>query len=247
VTVTGKPTAPAITSVANAGGYETNIASATWVAIFGTNLSNLPNPYTWQSNDFVNSALPTSLQGVSVTINGIAAYVYYLSSGQINVLAPDDSATGMVPVVVTVAGQPSNTFMVQKNAFSPAFLTADNVHIVAQHLDYSLLGPPGLYPGGAATTPAKAGETIILYGVGFGPTNPVAPTGQIVPGGEHLVNPVTMTIGGIAVTPQFAGLSGSGLYQFNVTVPTGVASGDVPVSATIGNYTTQSTAVITVQ
>jgi uncharacterized protein (TIGR03437 family) len=244
VTVTGTPAAPVITSVANAGGYETNIASATWVAIFGTNLSQLPAPYTWQYNDFVKNALPTSIQGVSVTINGIAAYVYYISSTQINVLAPDDSTIGSVPVVVTVAGQASNSFTVQKNAFSPAFLTFDNTNIVAQHLNYSLLAPPSLYPN---ATPAAPGEEIVLYGVGFGPTNPAAPTGQIVSASEPLANPVTMTIGGIAVTPVFAGLSASGLYQFNVTVPAGLASGDASVSATIGGYTTQTGAVITVQ
>jgi len=242
VTVTGKPPAPVITGVANAGGYETNIASATFVAIFGTNLSQIK--YTWQSNDFVKNALPTSIQGVSVTINGIAAYVDYISSTQINVLAPDDSATGSVPVVVTVAGQASNSFMVQKNAFSPAFLTFDNTHIAAEHLNYSLLAPSSLYPN---ATPAAPGEEIILYGVGFGPTTPASPTGQIVSTGEPLANPVTMTIGGIAVTPAFAGLSASGLYQFNVTVPSSLASGDAPVSATIGGVTTQTGAVITVQ
>jgi len=242
VTVTGTPPAPAITGVANAGGYETNIASATYVAIAGTNLSQLK--YTWQSNDFVKGVLPTSIQGVSVTINGIAAYVEYIGPTQINVLAPDDPATGSVPVVVTVAGQASNSFMVQKNAFSPAFLTFDNTHVAAQHLNYSLLAPPSLYPN---ATPATPGEEIILYGVGFGPTDPVAPTEQIVPGGEPLANPVTMTIGSFAVTPIFAGLSASGLYQFNVTVPSGLASGDFPVSATIGGFTTQTGAVITVQ
>jgi uncharacterized protein (TIGR03437 family) len=242
VTVTGTPPAPVITGVANAGGYETNIASAAWVSIFGTNLSQFK--YTWQSNDFVKGALPTSIQGVSVTINGIAAYVEYISPAQINVLAPDDPATGSVPVVVTVAGQASNSFMAQKNAFSPAFLTFDNTHIAAEHLNYSLLAPPSLYPNATAAAP---GETILLYGVGFGATDPAAPTGQTVAGGEPLTNTVTMTIGGIAVTPSFAGLSASGLYQFNVTVPTGLASGDNPVSATIGGFTTQTGAVITVQ
>ncbi|HUB82135.1 MAG TPA: IPT/TIG domain-containing protein [Bryobacteraceae bacterium] len=241
VTVTGTPPAPAIAGVANAGGYQTNIASATYVAIFGTNLSQLT--YTWQANDFVNSALPTQIQGVSVTINGIAAYVYYVSSKQINVLAPDDPTTGMVPLVVTVAGQPSNSFMVEKNAVSPAFLTFDNTHIAAQHLNYSLLAPTSLY---ASATPAAPGETIILYGVGFGPTSPSVPAGQIPAGGEPLTNTVSMTIGGVPVTPSFAGLSAPGLYQFNVTVPAGLSAGDTPVVATVNGTSTQTGAVITI-
>jgi len=241
VAVTGTPPAPVIAGVGNAGGGEANIASATWISIYGTNLSQLT--YTWQANDFIGSALPPQIQGVSVTINGIAAYVDFVSSTQINVLAPDDSATGMVPVVVTVAGQQSNSFMVQKNAVSPAFLMfSDNAHVAAEHLDFSLLAPSGLY---ANATPAKPGETIILYAVGFGPTDPAVLTKQIPAGGETLTNAVTMTIGGVSVTPSFAGLSSTpGLYQFNVTLPPGLPAGDASVVATVSGVSTQTGAVV---
>ena len=246
LTVTGTPPTPVIEGISNAAVKLTNFASATWVSIFGTNLSQLAAPYIWQASDFVNGALPTSLHGVSVSINGIPAYIDYISPTQINVLAPDDAATGSVPVVVTVAGQPSVAFNVTKNPFSPAFLMFDTTHVAAEHLDYSLLGPPGVLPG-ATFTPAAAGETVILYGVGFGPTSPAAPTGQIVPGGETLVNTVTMAIGGVPVTPSFAGLSSSGLYQFNVQVPASLTTGDAVVTATIGGVTTQTGVVLTVK
>jgi uncharacterized protein (TIGR03437 family) len=244
--VTGNPPAPAITAVANAGGYETNIASATWVAIFGTNLSQITPSYAWQAGDIVNGALPTTLQGISVSIDGIPAYISFISPTQINVLAPDDPTTGPVPVVVTIGGQVSNSFTVQKNQFSPAFLTFDGSHVAALHLNYSLLGPPGLIAG-ATFTPATPGETIILYGVGFGPTSPAQPTGQVPTTAPPLANSVTMTIGGIDVTPVFAGLSASGLYQFNVTVPASLTTGDAAISATIGGVTTQTGVVLTVQ
>ena len=244
VTVTGTPPAPVITAVGNAASYATNIASTTWVSIFGTNLSQMT--YVWQGVDIVNGALPTSVQGVSVTINGIPAYIDYISASQINVLAPDDATTGSVQVVVTVGGQASNSFAVQKNAVSPAFLTFDGQHVAAEHLNYSLLGPPGVLPG-ATFTPATAGETVILYAVGFGPTTPTAPTGQTVPGGEPLAGTVTMTIGGVWVTPTFAGLSSSGLYQFNVPLPASLASGNAAISATINGATTQTGVVLIVQ
>ena len=244
LTVTGTPATPAITAVANAAGYQTNFASATWVSIFGTNLSQIT--YAWQASDIVNGALPTSLQGVSVSIDGKAAYISYISPTQINLLAPDDATTGSVAVVVTTAGQASVPLNAMKNQFSPAFLTFDNKHVAAEHLNYSLLGPPGVLPGGTFT-PAAPGETVILYGVGFGPTNPVASTGQTVPGGEPVVNTVTMTIGGVPVTPSFAGLSASGLYQFNVTVPASLAAGDAALSATINGIPTQTGVVLTVQ
>ena len=251
VNVTGTPPpAPAITAVANAAGYQTNFASATWVSIFGTNLSQITPSYTWQGVDIVNGNLPTTLQGVSVSINGIPAYIFFIGPTQINVLAPDDTTTGSVPVVVTVAGQASNTFAAQKNQFSPAFFTwEDHTHVVAEHLpNYNLLGPPGLLSG-ATFTPATPGETVVLYGTGFGPTDPAAPTGQTVAGGEPLVgtSTVTMTIGGIAVTPSFAGLSGSGLYQFNVTVPASLTTGDAALTATINGAATQTGVVLSVQ
>jgi uncharacterized protein (TIGR03437 family) len=57
------------------------------------------------SSEIVNSTLPTSLDGTSVTINGKAAFVPV----QLNVLAADDSTTGTVPVVVTNNGQVSSS------------------------------------------------------------------------------------------------------------------------------------------
>jgi uncharacterized protein (TIGR03437 family) len=244
LTVQGTLPVPAVTAVANAGSYQPNFTAATWVAIFGTNLSQIT--YAWQSSDFVNGALPTSLQGVSVTINGVPAYISYISPTQINVLAPDDSTIGNVPVQVTTGGVASNAFTTQKVQFSPAFLTFNGTYVAALHLDYSLLGPPNLLPN-ATTTPAAPGETVILYAVGFGPTNPPLPTGQLVTTAEPLANNVQITIGGAVAQVSFAGLSGPGLYQFNVTVPAGLPSGDATLAATIGGVPTQSGVLITVQ
>jgi uncharacterized protein (TIGR03437 family) len=241
--VQGTPAPGTITAVVNAASYQPGFASATWVAIFGANLSQLT--YTWQASDIVNGALPTSLEGVSVTMNGVPAYISYISATQINVLAPDDATLGPIQVIVTTAGQASNAFTAQKNQFAPAFLTLDGAHAAALHLDYSLVGPRNLLPG-AVTTPAQPGETIVLYGVGFGPTNPPLPTGQTVGTSAQLANTVQISIGGTAVTPTFAGLAGSGLYQFNVTVPN-LSNGDAALAASIGGVSAPAGAVLTVQ
>lgn len=241
-TVQSAPPAPAVTAVVNAASFQPGIAAAAWVAIGGSNLSQII--YSWQGSDFVNSALPTSLGGVSVTINGIPAYVSYISPTQINVLAPDDATTGQVQVQVTVAGQ-SSAFTAQKSAFAPTMFTFGGTYVAAQHLDYSLIGKPGLLQG-ATTTPAQPGETIILYGTGFGPTNPPVPTGQLVSTAEPLANTVQFTIGGTAVTPSFSGLTNSGLYQFNLTVPN-LPNGDAAVGATIGGVSTPTGVLVTVQ
>jgi uncharacterized protein (TIGR03437 family) len=242
LTVQGAPPAGNITSVVNAASYAPSIASATWVAIFGTNLSQIT--YTWQSGDIANGTLPTALHGVSVTINGVPAYVEYISPTQINVLAPDDPAAGPVQVQVTAAGQLSNSFTVSKAPFAPAFLTLNGTYAAALHLDYSLVGKSNLLPG-AVTMPAKPGETILLYGVGFGPTNPPVPTDQAA-GTAPLANSLGVTIGGIDATVIFAGLVGPGLYQVNVTVPD-LPSGDAAVLAKIAGVATQTGVAVTVQ
>jgi uncharacterized protein (TIGR03437 family) len=235
--VQGAQPAPNITAVGNAASFQTTLASATWVSIFGTNLST--STYTWQASDFSNGLLPTSLQGVSVTIDGIPAFIDYISPTQINVLAPDDVTVGAVQVQVTTAEQASNSLTVQKNQFSPAFFTIDSSgHVAALHANYTLVG---------TAQPAQPGETIQLYGTGFGPTNPPLLTDQLVASPSPLASSVQVTIGGVAATVVYAGLVGSGLYQLNVTVPSSLPNGDAAVVATIGGVSTQSGASVTVQ
>jgi uncharacterized protein (TIGR03437 family) len=244
LTVQGTQPAPAITSVTNAASFQPGGASATWLAITGTNLSAVT--YSWQSSDFVSGALPTTLQGVSVTINGMAAYISYISPTQINVLAPDDSATGSAAVQVTTAGQASNSVNLERSQFSPAFFTIGNgKYLAALHLDYTLVGSANLLAG-VTSSPAKAGETILVYGTGFGPTNPALPTGQSIATPEPLASTAQVTIGGMTAAVSYAGLVSPGLYQFNVTVPN-LPSGDAAVVATIGSVSTQTGISVTVQ
>ena len=227
--------APSISSVASAAGFQPNIASAAWISIFGTNLA--ATTYTWQSSDFVSGALPTTLQGVSVTVNGNPAYVEYVSPTQINALAPDDGATGPVQVLVNVAGQTSNAASVNKAAFAPAFFTVDSAgHVAALHADYTPV---------TTASPAHAGETILLYATGLGPTNPASPTAQIVSSPAPLVNDVQVTIGGMTAAVSYAGLVESGTYQLNVVVPA-VTTGDAALSAQVAGVTTQTGVVISV-
>ena len=77
------------------------IAANTYVTIKGTNLAATKR--IWATADFgsTGKALPTALDGVSVTINGAPAYIYYISPVQINLLTPTDMpASGQVTVQV---------------------------------------------------------------------------------------------------------------------------------------------------
>ena len=59
------------------------------------------SPGQWTSSDFNGVNAPTALDGISVSINGKPAYVWYLSQAQLNVQAPEDAATGNVAITVT--------------------------------------------------------------------------------------------------------------------------------------------------
>jgi uncharacterized protein (TIGR03437 family) len=243
--VQGALPAPSITAVTNLASMQPGFASATWLSITGTNLST--TTYLWQTSDFVNGLLPTSLQNVSVTINGLPAYVEFISPTELNVLAPDDPTTGPVQVQVTTAQQASNAVTVNKTQFAPAFFTFDDgLYVAAVHSDNTLVASLNLLPGIPAR-PAQPGETIALYGTGFGPTNPASPTAQVVTTPAPLANPVQVTIGGIVATVVSATLVESGNYLLSVTVPPNVPNGDAPVLATINGVSTPTGVSVTVQ
>jgi uncharacterized protein (TIGR03437 family) len=233
---------PAISSIAPG-----TIQPGEWVSIYGTNLAGNA---TWTGN------FPTSLGGTGVTINGRAAYLSFASYGQINLQAPNDTATGVVPVVITTsAGSVKSTVTLAQ--FGPAFFMLDATHVAGIILrangkgaygggTYDIIGPTGTSLG-YATVAAKAGDIVSLFGNGFGPTIPAVPSGQPFSAAAATTNPVTLRINNVTVTPTFAGLSGPGLYQINLTIPAGLGDGDVSLQAMVGGIQTPSGAVISLQ
>jgi uncharacterized protein (TIGR03437 family) len=110
---------------------------------------------------------------------------------------------------------------------------------------YDLVGPTGAFS--YSTRPVKAGETLLLYGVGFGPTTPVVPAGHVYSGAAPTNSPVSVSIGGVPAVVSFAGIVGSGLYQINLTMPANTGSGDKALQATINGVGTPVGPVVTVQ
>jgi uncharacterized protein (TIGR03437 family) len=235
---------PVIAEVANAEGESPAIAPNTWVEIKGVNLAPAGDSRTWQSSDFVGSQMPTQLDGVSVTVNGKSAYVYYISPTQINILTPPAALSGPVQITVTTAGIVSAAFTAQAQTVAPSFFVFNGgPYVAAEHLNGSLIGPATLYPG--STTPAKPGETVVLYANGFGTTSVPVVTGSSSQSGTLSPLPA-IQIGGVNATVEFAGLVGPGEFQFNVTVPASLAAGDQPITATYNGSTTQPGTLITI-
>ena len=224
------------------------IQPGSWISIYGSNLAS--GTFLW------NGDFPTSLGGTSVTVNNKPAYLWSVSPTQINLQAPDDTATGLVPVVVTTAsGTASETVTLAQ--FGPSFLVLDSKHVAGIIIrsngsgaygggTYDIIGPTGSSLG-YPTVAAKAGDTVELFAVGFGPTNPSVAAGQAFSGAAAATNTVQLAINSKAVFPFFAGLSGAGLYQVNVTIPVGLGTGDQTLTATVGGVQTQSGVVISLQ
>ncbi len=239
------PQPPAITSVVNAAGFQPGIVANSWVTIKGTNLASTTDDW---SHSIINGALPTSLDGVSVTMGGKPAYIYYISAGQLNVLAPDVSP-GPLTVTVTTAGGTSAPISTTAAAFDPAFFAWPGNQAVATRTDYSFAVKPGTFAG-TTTVAAKPGDVIILWATGFGPTNPVAPLGVATPGSGTYptasaptikVNNTPALVYGAALAPGSAGL-----YQIAIQVPSNLADGDWPIQASIGSASSPAGTILSV-
>ncbi len=243
------PAAFQTSSVVNAASFLAGpIAPNTWTTITGSGLST-----TLASWHVTTSALPTSLNNVTVTVNGENAPISFVSSTQINFLTPADIVPGTpAKIQVTNNGLASAVVSVPVVSLAPAFFvigtnsTSGNNYIAATHADGTLIGPAGLLKG-ATTTPAKPGETIVLYATGFGQTNPVIPNAQAITAPLPLPVLPTIVIDGLPAQVTFAGLTGTGVYQINVVVPQGVmTNSDLLVAGLLGNGETQPNAYITV-
>jgi uncharacterized protein (TIGR03118 family) len=238
------PTITSSSSVVNAADTTTGIAQNTFVSIYGASLA--PVPRSQAASDISGTTLPKSLAGVSVTVDGMPANMYYVSQKQIDILTPVDSATGQVNVIVTNNGLVSNTISATMQTFSPAFfLFKDNQSIAATHSGGALVGATTLYPG--LSTPALPGETIQLFATGLGQTNPAISTVTVVSTPAPCANTPTVSVGGASAKVTYCGLVAAGLYQVDVTVPTSAAAGDDMVTITMGSFTSANGATINVQ
>jgi uncharacterized protein (TIGR03437 family) len=229
---------PVVRSVGPAAGGGSAIQSCSWITITGSNFGTAAQT-TWDKS-IVDNVFPTTLDGVTVSINGKPAPLSFVSPTQINALAPLDSTVGPATVVVSNAAGSGATATAQLDAQSPGFFTFSDRYVAGLVLDsptaFQYLAPAGSLGSGVQSRAAKAGDTILLYGTGFGRTttllNPSMSASVAYPlahtGADITLPTTTVTIGGQPAQVTFAGLVGPGLYQLNVVVPQ-VAAGDQPV------------------
>jgi uncharacterized protein (TIGR03437 family) len=239
--------APAISAngVVNGASFQPGVAANSWVTIQGTNLAAQMDDW---SHSIVNGALPTSLDSVSVTMGGKPAYIYFISPGQLNVLAPDVPA-GPISVTVTTAAGTNTALSTTASPYGPAFFLWPGSQVVATRQDFSYAAKAGTFAG-STTVPAKPGDVIILWATGFGPTMPPAPSGVSVPasGGFSTASAPTVTINNTPAVVYGAALApgSAGLYQIAIQVPTTLADGDWQIQATIGSVASPAGNILSV-
>jgi uncharacterized protein (TIGR03118 family) len=212
------------------------IAPNTWIQIEGNGLSA-----TTGAAQVSSTTQPTAVNGVSVAINGASVPVSFVSNTQLDFLVPSTLSTGTAQIQISNNGLTSAAVIVNVEPLAPAFFTLGtnatngNAYIAAEHASGTLIGPAATIK---TASPAEPGETIMLFGTGFGgPVN----------SGQLLAPTPTIVIDGIEANVTFAGLVGPGLYQFNVVVPSTVTLGqDVLVVGLLGNFETQPNAFLTI-
>lgn len=211
------------------------IAPQAWVEIYGERLAQ--SIATWDSA-VVSGAAPTELAGVRVTVGGQAAFLSYVSPGQINFQVPDGVPPGNAAVtVITPFGQLSRTHPVEQGSpalWAPSVLrVAGRQYVGAQHPDGAFVGPPGFYGDGLRSRPARPNDRVIFWAIGMGPVNPPQPAGRSV----TLLNSLgafALRFGDRTVATEYSGLAPGyiGLYQINAVIPD-LPPGDYEISGSV--------------
>ena len=221
------------------GGFK-SAAPGSWIEIYGSALAT--DTRGWAGSDFSGTNAPTSLNGTSVTIGGQKAFVSYISPSQVNVQVPSNIGSGTQNLVVSTPSGDTASYPLTITAADPGLLApvanfqiGGKQYVAALHTDGTFVLPPGAIPG-LATRQAQPGETILLYGIGFGSVTPSVSAGQIVTATNQLSQPLQILFNGAAATVQYDGLAPNfvGLYQFNVVVPNVSDNDALPLTFTLG-------------
>ncbi len=207
---------PQVTKVVNAASYQTLIAPGSLISIFGDELA-LSTAVASQT------PLPRLLDGVTVSVGGIDAPLYFVSPRQINAQIPFEISGDSAPFVVVTPGGRSSEYTLTLVAAAPGIFTttADGN------------GKPLLFDANfALIDTATPGDRVILYATGLGATDPPAISGHGGAEGEPLSRAAMIPqvyVGEQEATVEYAGLAPGfcGVYQLNVVIPEHLAGGRV--------------------
>lgn len=178
----------------------------------------------------IGARVPTSLNGVEVTIGGRPAPLLMVSAGQINAQVPFEVTPGSRPVVVTNAAGSSAAFNVNVAAVAPALYRLNQeIGQVIRVADFVFITPDN---------PAAADDVVAVWATGLGQTMPPLQTGVSVPDAGLFLVPqlVTATVGARSATVIGAGAAPGlpGSYIVVMRVPAGLSAGMHPLQVRVG-------------
>jgi large repetitive protein len=208
------------------------LAPGTIVAIYGQYLAAATAQAT-------SVPLPTTFSGSSVVIGGMPAPLYYVSPTQINAQIPFELQPGQqYQVIVSAEGALTTPNSIQLSPATPGLAAFPDGTLIAQHGDGSLV---------SAASPAKAGEYLVAYLAGMGETTVPVASGAPSPA-DPLASPLpadspVLTINGAVYPIYFAGLTPGlvGLYQMNFQVPTGLPAGNITITVSQNEQSSNQT------
>jgi uncharacterized protein (TIGR03437 family) len=221
-----------IVNAASSAPFTAGISPGELLTLYGSNLAD--SLAVAQGPPF-----PTTLNNVQVTVNGAPAPIDFVSPGQIAVIVPYELSSATAQVQVTTDGNASNTVTMFTNATSAGIFTVPPGGLgygAVLHQDGSLVAP---------SHPAAGGETVSVFLSGLGAVNPGITDGAAGPSDtlSRTKNTIAVYVGGMMATVTYAGLAPglAGLYQVNVTIPSGLTAGDNALDiAGPDSYTSQA-------
>ena len=227
---TTPPGVPLVLSVNNGASFIAGdiVAPGEIVSLFGKELAPAAEVAT-------SVRLPRAIQGVSVTIGGIAAPLFYVSPTQINFQVPFELPLGSASLSLQRGSQTTALRTLTVAASAPGIFTLANGQPAVVHAaDFSLVTPQN---------PARPGEYLAVFCTGLGTTNPPAASGEravaaaTVPQQAYGVfsSGPEIRLAYIGLAPGFVGL-----YQINFQVSPRESAGIKHLYFQVGpNYTNQ--------
>jgi uncharacterized protein (TIGR03437 family) len=182
--------------------------------------------------------LLTTLKNTTVFIQSTSLPLYYVSDTQVNAVVPYSLGNNSLNAPLQILVKRGDTIS------QPVYVTVATAEPTIYGGPGGITDYPSDYPASppytvSASTPAHAGDIIVLYCLGLGAVSPPVADGGL-PTGLSWAAPIQMMIGDQAATVLFQGLTPQfpGIYQVNAVIPAGVTAGSsVPVTISSGGQT----------
>lgn len=215
------------------------VAPGSYITLFGSGLSD-------STGTQLGTRLPPGFRNVSVSFDvpsshiSAPGHIVFVSPTQVNVQVPWElQGQNAAQVKVTIHYSPGNVITVPLSDYAPGFFEGTAGAVAALDASYRIIN---------ASNPAQRGQTVSLFANGLGPVNNQPASGDPAPSSPLATTKVqpNVTIGGQNAPVSFSGLAPgfAGLYQLNVTVPSGIGAGNQPLVVTIGGKTSKTSGIV---